>query len=81
MRVRVKLFAIARELAGADSIELDLPTNATVASVRAALAQRLPRMAAGASHMLIAIDNQYVDDQTPIGPDQEIACIPPVSGG
>jgi molybdopterin converting factor subunit 1 len=81
MRVNVRLFAAARELAGAESIEIDLPAGATVASLREELMERLPRARELLGRSMFAIDCDYAADDKRLQPAAEIACIPPVSGG
>lgn len=81
MQIRVKLFAAARELAGGDSIEIELPLEATVLDLRQALMERLQPARELLSRSMIAIDCSYANDETPIQPNAEVACIPPVSGG
>jgi molybdopterin converting factor subunit 1 len=79
--MEVKLFAAARQYAGAESVEVELPEGATVSDLRGALAERLPEARAVLQHAMFAIDMDFVSDQAPLRPDAEIACIPPVSGG
>ncbi len=81
MHVRVKLFAAAKEKAGQHELELELPTGATVADLRAAIAKNHPQLAQLAAHAMWAINTTYATDQTPITLSSEIALIPPVSGG
>jgi molybdopterin converting factor subunit 1 len=81
MKVQVKLFAVARQWAGADAVQLDLPAGATVATARQALLARLPKLAQFGSQLRFAVDADYANDATPISPGNDVACIPPVSGG
>lgn len=81
MKVVVKLFAGARELAGQDQVEIELPTQATVADLRGALLAGFPALTPLLPHALFAIDANYATDETAVPEDAEIACIPPVSGG
>lgn len=81
MRVAVQLFAVARQLAGRDRVEVELPAGATVAQLREQLGRQLPALEGLLPQMLFAVAAQYADDQTPIPPEAEVACIPPVSGG
>ncbi|MCE9554914.1 MAG: MoaD/ThiS family protein [Planctomycetes bacterium] len=81
MRIRVKLFAVARDLAGRSELELELPSGANVAVLRAALVRDVPAFGPLLPHMQIAIDSRYATDDEPIGPHSEVAIIPPVSGG
>jgi molybdopterin converting factor small subunit len=81
MIVRVQLFAAARDLAGAGSIELELPSDATIAVLRRELIARVPALAPLDQHLLFAVDAEYASAETKIPPGATIACIPPVSGG
>ena len=81
MKVEVKLFAVAKQLVGAETVNLELPRGATVKELRAALVQQQPAMADVVQHVLFAVNTEYADDETTIPNDAEIACIPPVSGG
>ena len=81
MIVRVKLFAVAKQAAGADSIELEVSEQSTVADVRRALMAAIPSLAPAVKFLMFAVDAEYAGDQTAVTPQSEIACIPPVSGG
>lgn len=81
MKATVKLFAGARELAGQEQIEVELPAEATVAQLRAALLVDYPVLGPLLPHALFAINSDYATDQSDIPDSAEIACIPPVSGG
>jgi len=81
MNVRVKLFAVAKQSAGADSVELEVAPGATVADVRDALVTRLPALAAVRRHLMFAVNADYAADSKVVTPGDELACIPPVSGG
>lgn len=81
MIIRVGLFAVARELAGRDDVELVVPDGATAADVREALAAEVPALADLLPHALLAVDAAYAGDATVVDEDSEVALIPPVSGG
>ena len=81
MKIRVRLFAVARQVAGRDSVELDLPEGATIAQLRGQLGTQVPPLSGIVPQMMFAVDMQYANDATRIPPDAEVACIPPVSGG
>ncbi len=81
MRVSVKLFAGLRQWAGQQSLTVELPEGATIAHLRRAMAEACPGLEAMLPHVLFAIGAQYVTDEATIGPEAEVACIPPVSGG
>jgi MoaE-MoaD fusion protein len=81
MRVRVRLFAIQRELAGTRNLELDVPNEGTVADAWVALVARFPVLAPGRSSVRFARNGEYADPTDRLAEDDELACIPPVSGG
>jgi molybdopterin synthase catalytic subunit len=76
MQVRVRLFAGLRERAGTDEIELDLPEGANVGDALACLEP----IARGTS-VVMAVNREYADASAPLHADDELALIPPVSGG
>ena len=81
MNVDVRLFARARDLAGADHFAVDLPAGATVADLRRRLVARHPRLAELASRCAVAVDAEFADDDQVLSDAAEIALLPPVSGG
>lgn len=81
MTVSVKLFAAARELAGGDEVRIELPAGASAKVARAALAAQWPRLAPLAERSLLAVNAEYVAEKTLIHAGDELALIPPVSGG
>ena len=81
MLIRVKLFAAARQLVGTESIRVEVAGRPTVAALRAALMEQFPPLAQLLKHTLIAVNADYAGGQQEIGADDEVACIPPVSGG
>lgn len=81
MRLSVKLFARARDLAGASQIELEVPDQATVGDLRLALTRNFPALAPLSPILLIAVGTDYADDEMRLPPAADVACFPPVSGG
>ena len=81
MIVRVKLFAVAKDLAGSDCVAVELPDQATVGQLRMALAAQYPQLAQLSRQVLFAVEMQYVADSATVPPQAEVACVPPVSGG
>jgi molybdopterin converting factor small subunit len=55
-------------------------SSQTVAALRAKLVADYPRLS-GLKSLMIAVNNTYAEDADPIGEGDEIALIPPVSGG
>jgi molybdopterin synthase catalytic subunit len=82
MTVRIRLFAILRERAGRDSVELELDDGATVAEALDALAE-VPGLSEviGRLPVTMAVNRDYADAATPLAAGDELALIPPVSGG
>ena len=82
MTVTVRLFAILRERAGSDSVEIELDDGATVDDALAALAAR-PGLAELLERMPVrmAVNRDYADADTPLAAGDELALVPPVSGG
>jgi molybdopterin synthase catalytic subunit len=76
VRVRVKLFAALRERAGGGERELELGDGATLGDV-------WPRLDLGPEPdgLLYAVNREYADRDRPLGDGDEVAVIPPVSGG
>jgi molybdopterin synthase catalytic subunit len=72
--VTVRLFAGLRERAGADRVELELPDDARASDVLAA-------MGLEPGQCIVALDREYAPPDAPVRADQEVALIPPVSGG
>jgi molybdopterin converting factor subunit 1 len=81
MTLTVKLFAAARELAGRGEIDVELPESATVGSLRRALGEVEPALAPLVARSMIAVNEEYCGDSTPLRAGDAAAIIPPVSGG
>ena len=81
MHVRIRLFAMQRELAGAREVPLELCDGATVEDAWAAVVTRFPVLAAGRASLRFARNGDYAEPTTILGDGDEIAFIPPVSGG
>ena len=80
MRVSVRLFAGLRERAGSDRLEVELPDDARVADVLAAMAST-PVGALRPRECVVAINREYADADEPVRAGDEVALVPPVSGG
>jgi len=81
VNVRVRMFAALKQALGSDRVEVALPDGATIGELRRGLAEQFPPLAKSTSLVMFAIDTQYADDDAPIPPGADVACIPPVSGG
>ncbi len=81
MNVQVKLFAVANQLVGNDTASVELPAEPTVADLRRALERDYPALSSTLASVVFAVNAEYATDQTRLSTTDEIACIPPVSGG
>jgi molybdopterin converting factor subunit 1 len=81
MKIRVKLFAILRERAGTGDVVLDLPEGATVRAAADSLSSQLPRICEYARRVAYAVNREYVSADATLKDGDELAVIPPVSGG
>jgi molybdopterin converting factor subunit 1 len=81
MRIRVRLFAVARQAAGSNSIEIELPEGADVGQLRRAIGAEVPALGAMMRQLRFAVDEEFAGDDARILPGRDVACIPPVSGG
>lgn len=79
MRVTVRCFAAAREALGHDVLQIELPDAATVADLKVALVARAPAFARVS--MVCAVNREYAAPARPLQPGDEVAFIPPISGG
>ena len=81
MRVTVRLFARLRELVGAGELHRDVSDDATVAEVWLSLARDYPAIAPYAESISCAVNAEYARMTSPVAAGDEIAFLPPVSGG
>ncbi|HXV64606.1 MAG TPA: molybdopterin converting factor subunit 1 [Vicinamibacteria bacterium] len=81
MRVRVRLFAGLREVAGADHLDVELPRGTTVHGLWQKLVSGNQKLAAYGGSVQFAVNHDFVKSETELAPDDEIAFLPPVSGG
>jgi len=80
MEVSVLAFGIAKDICGSGKIKLQLEQGADTRALRKALEAGYPDLS-GLSSYMIAVNQQYTDEDILIEASDEIAIIPPVSGG
>jgi MoaE-MoaD fusion protein len=80
VKVSVRLFAGLRERAGSDRIDVELPDGASVADLLAAMGET-PVGALRPGQCVVALNREYAPVAATIGAGDEVALIPPVSGG
>ncbi len=81
LRIRVLLFAVLKDFAGREEIYLKLADGMTCRDILSVLEQQFPFAAEMFEHSLIAVNGEYADKDRLIGYGDEIAVLPPVSGG
>ena len=81
MTVKVKLFAILRERAGAAEVIKEIKEGSTVADLWAVLQQDYPKLAVPGIRLLYAVNQDYVKPDRVLKNADEVVFVPPVSGG
>ena len=81
MKVKVRLFAMHRELAGARDLEFDITEGGTVESVWSACVAAYPRLGEQKEAAVFAVNGRYAAAGQIVQSGDEVAIIPPVSGG
>jgi MoaE-MoaD fusion protein len=80
VRISVRLFAGLRERAGADRVEVELPEGASVADLLAAMGTT-PVGELAPRSCIVALNREYASEDAVVGESDEVALVPPVSGG
>ena len=81
MRLNILLFGITKDIIGSQTLELEVASNTyTVADLLENLSEQYPSLQK-LSSLLVAVNEEYAQPTTAIQADDEIALIPPVSGG
>jgi molybdopterin converting factor subunit 1 len=81
VKLRIRLFASFREAVGGGTLVWDAPADVTVRDVVAALQETYPRLGPTADKALLAVNQEYVGGDFRLHDGDELALIPPVSGG
>jgi sulfur-carrier protein len=81
MLLNIRLFARAKDLAGSETISVEVPDSATVGDLRSSLQEQFPALKPLIPHLHVAIGTDYANDAAPLSVSQSISCFPPVSGG
>ena len=81
MKIRVRLFASFREAVGGGTLAWDAPEGATVSEVVSAIRETYPGLGPAAERALLAVNQDYVGGDLTLHDGDELALIPPVSGG
>ncbi|UOQ73100.1 MoaD/ThiS family protein [Hymenobacter cellulosilyticus] len=80
MKLKIALFGIAKEIVGSSSLDLDTPATQSVAGLMGQLRTQYPALSE-LSSLAIAVNSEYAADEYQLQERDEVALIPPVSGG
>lgn len=81
MKIKVRFFARYRELAGQDKAELEVETGITAAELQERLGNHFPKLRDFTSTAMLAVNDEFVEAGFPLKEGDEVAFLPPVSGG
>ncbi|XP_019623626.1 PREDICTED: molybdopterin synthase sulfur carrier subunit-like [Branchiostoma belcheri] len=84
VQVNLLFFAKSRELVGSKEATLAVPGQTTSAQLLAAIVSRYPSLAVISNNLVLAVNQEYVapgNDLLTLQPGDEVAVIPPISGG
>ena len=81
MRVRVLFFGMLKEIVGRNADELELPEGSSVNDLLDHYQSRVPALKASLPSLALAVNQEYAGPDTKLEAEDEIALLPPVSGG
>jgi molybdopterin converting factor subunit 1 len=81
MTIHVRFFAIIREKAGRRDVEIEAPGECTIETVLVTLRKVFPEITPYLDRCAFAVNQTYMPVTTPLYDNDELAIIPPVSGG
>jgi molybdopterin converting factor subunit 1 len=81
VNVRIRLFASFREAVGSNTLAWTAPDASTVSEVVAALREAHPKLGPALDRAMLAVNQEYVEPELRLQDGDELALIPPVSGG
>ena len=81
MRVTVRLFARLRDIAGSGELTREVPAGVDVGAVWSSLASEFPELSAYRTSISCAVNADYSKFSAAVAEGDEIAFLPPVSGG
>jgi molybdopterin converting factor subunit 1 len=81
MKVRVRCFAAVREIVGVGELVVELPRGSTLDQLIQQLQSQFPKLQALTGSLLFAVNREYASTHTRLAEGDEVAIIPPVSGG
>jgi molybdopterin converting factor subunit 1 len=81
MRIQIRVFAALRELLPSSQFELDVPAGANCGAVCSRLTSDFSSAKAVLDHCMLAVNGQYATRELALSEGDELALLPPVSGG
>ncbi len=81
MRIRVLFFGVLRDIVGSREDSIDVPEGGRVETVFEHYASRFPRLREVSSSIVLALNQQFSEPKAPLSDGDEVAFLPPVSGG
>lgn len=79
--VQIKLFASLKDVVGHEEVNLECPAGSNTRSIFLKLSQKFPQLKSFESSIMPAVNQSYVSWNDPVSDGDEVAFIPPVSGG
>ena len=80
MNIRILLFGVARDIVGDTTIDIEVQENENVGAIMTRLRSSYPAFN-DLKSLMVAVNSEYADESQIINNSDEIALIPPVSGG
>ena len=81
MHVKVLFFASIKDIVGSRELSMDIPAGSTVKSLLDRLEKSYPKIRPYRPIVLVSVNEEYAQMETPVGEGDEVAIFPPVSGG
>ncbi len=81
MKIKVLYFSSLKDKLGKQTEEIDLPENSTVQNLISILKEKYPNISDSLDNVMFALNEEYVDKDSPLKDGDTVALIPPVSGG
>ena len=81
LKITVMLFAAYRDRVGQRSVEIELPGGSKVGDMAREMAERYPNLTSDHSTIVVAVNEEYREHHEWLRDGDEVALIPPVSGG
>jgi molybdopterin converting factor subunit 1 len=81
MHITTRFFALHRDIVGTASMEMEVSDGATIADVWARLGKQYPELVPATRSLMYALNQEYADPEAALHDGDEVAFIPPVSGG